>query len=731
MADWFSSYLPRVQKFEGFTPTAKWDRKQFSNGYGTRALYEGETIDEKEAQRRLRAELSSAENRVRSFDPTLDDNALTALVDLTYNAGDDWSRSGLGEAVKARDWGTARQKYLEYTRAQKPDGTLETLPGLVTRRSEFAPLLGSNRPEALAAELTAGKTMAAPTVVQQPQKRRDLYNAALAQQLMGTKPTTGNTFEGATSALARGIGTAYTLDHEKAQSDKKEALVKALTGAKPDDPTMAAYAELDPGEALKLEIQDRNAKAALAREDARTAAAESRADQRAQMTINAENQRARNAQELEILKSTNKERGEANNAANWGNPIQRGAFTIFTNRVTGGTRKYRGGQLIEETQGTQPPVVPGAGGVPALPVHMNSPVSLDGTLPQPQPQAAQALPVRADTPAAQPVAAASSVPPQGSPDAPPPSVPGLTYANGKYTSPLGYEYSAKFEDGSNAPEDLFMSKELFSQDPETQKALMSAAISDDKEQTKALHDASNQWKRLKPQIEVANEAIKTAAKTGWRGDVLQSLRTIGATFGLQVEGQTAAQLIDAIGLRSTPQVRQGLPGSVSNYEMQQYAKAVIGLQNTPEANYILNRMMLLQGKSTEIDQRVADEFLKDKRRVGRDPILDEGYRARLASEYEKHPVFNDKEKQILELANKGFKVADLDAFANGKKSYDDIVASRRQPGVSRDGTVPRSTDAATAAPAKQFPGAPPIGTEIDGHIYRGGDPNQESSWSVK
>ena len=73
----------------------------------------------------------------------LDPGKKAALTSLTYNAGPKWMQSGLGQAVKAGDWNTAKQRFLQYNKA---DG--QTLPGLVKRRMAEASWLGGDPPQA-------------------------------------------------------------------------------------------------------------------------------------------------------------------------------------------------------------------------------------------------------------------------------------------------------------------------------------------------------------------------------------------------------------------------------------------------------------------------------------------------------------------------------------------------------------------------------------------------------
>ena len=94
------SLVQSVKGFEGYSPKASWDYKQNSNGYGTRAQYPGEHIDQATADQRLNGELGKAQNVVEQFAPNAPPGVKRALTSLTYNAGEDWTRSGLGAAVR-------------------------------------------------------------------------------------------------------------------------------------------------------------------------------------------------------------------------------------------------------------------------------------------------------------------------------------------------------------------------------------------------------------------------------------------------------------------------------------------------------------------------------------------------------------------------------------------------------------------------------------------------------
>jgi lysozyme len=133
-----SFYLDAIRNFEGFTPKATWDYAQNTNGFGTKALFAGEVIDRAEAERRFKAEVSSARSIVEKAVPDVDEGTKAALTSLTYNAGTSWIDSGLGDAVRRGDLDAARDIFQKYNKAGG-----EVLPGLVNRRSQEALWIGN------------------------------------------------------------------------------------------------------------------------------------------------------------------------------------------------------------------------------------------------------------------------------------------------------------------------------------------------------------------------------------------------------------------------------------------------------------------------------------------------------------------------------------------------------------------------------------------------------------
>ena len=126
-----ANYLDAIRKFEGFTPKADWDYAQFTNGYGTKAKFAGEVIDKAEADRRFQTEIAQARAIVDKHAPHVDEGTKAALTSLTFNAGDKWARSGLGDAIRSGDTEKARDLFLQYNKA---GGEVLARPGATTHR---------------------------------------------------------------------------------------------------------------------------------------------------------------------------------------------------------------------------------------------------------------------------------------------------------------------------------------------------------------------------------------------------------------------------------------------------------------------------------------------------------------------------------------------------------------------------------------------------------------------
>lgn len=167
-------FVAAVKQSEGFTPNAKWDVKQHSIGYGTKANSADERITRIEAEARFGAEFEKAAKFVDSVNPKLDPGSRAALASLTFNAGTAWAQSGLGDKVRAGDIEGAKLSFLQYNRAGG-----EVNEGLTARRYRESQWFGSDRPTT--AVPLADKTEAYERVLARTDNNPLVQNAAIAR----------------------------------------------------------------------------------------------------------------------------------------------------------------------------------------------------------------------------------------------------------------------------------------------------------------------------------------------------------------------------------------------------------------------------------------------------------------------------------------------------------------------------------------------------------------------
>tara|TARA_R110002074_G_scaffold3462_1_gene18369 strand:- start:10678 stop:11484 length:807 start_codon:yes stop_codon:yes gene_type:complete len=126
-----------IKTKEHFSPSAFWDKKQYTNGYGTKALSSTETITEEEAVRRLNEDLAERRNYVTNYSYNYaydwSPDQIDALTSFVFNLGTG-SLSQLTNGAVRTDTEIAA-KMLEYDKATV-NGVLQPLAGLTQRRIE-------------------------------------------------------------------------------------------------------------------------------------------------------------------------------------------------------------------------------------------------------------------------------------------------------------------------------------------------------------------------------------------------------------------------------------------------------------------------------------------------------------------------------------------------------------------------------------------------------------------
>ena len=137
VADIPPNFIGAIKQTEGYDARPRWDVKQWTVGYGTRASGPDERIDPAQAEARFNAEITKAANIVDSVNPNLDPGTRAALTSLTFNAGDAWTHSGLGEKIRSGDLDGAKELFLQYNKAGG-----ETNDALSARRAREASWFG-------------------------------------------------------------------------------------------------------------------------------------------------------------------------------------------------------------------------------------------------------------------------------------------------------------------------------------------------------------------------------------------------------------------------------------------------------------------------------------------------------------------------------------------------------------------------------------------------------------
>lgn len=126
-----------VQQFEGYSPVAYWDNKQWSIGYGTKASGEGATITKEQAKADHERDLAKARNTVvahqKKHGYDWAPHQVDALSAFTYNLGAGGLRQLTDGGLRGDE--EISSMILEYNRAGGKKS-----PGLVKRRVAEAKL---------------------------------------------------------------------------------------------------------------------------------------------------------------------------------------------------------------------------------------------------------------------------------------------------------------------------------------------------------------------------------------------------------------------------------------------------------------------------------------------------------------------------------------------------------------------------------------------------------------
>lgn len=195
-----------IKEKEGFTPVAKWDNKQYSGGYGTKAR-PGQNFTKEEAESSLIDTAKSIEDFMyNKLKVPLSPTQRAALISFGYNLGT--GEGGLSDLMPDINSGNierAAQRMLSYNRAGG-----KVLAGLTQRRAEEAAMLLGKAPQ-----VAASPELAPPTETDEWRKK----------WMTGGVDT--STFGGPTTTAAPGATMRQT-PGVMAESARPEAIEAAL-----------------------------------------------------------------------------------------------------------------------------------------------------------------------------------------------------------------------------------------------------------------------------------------------------------------------------------------------------------------------------------------------------------------------------------------------------------------------------------------------------------------------
>lgn len=131
--------LALIKREEGFAPTASWDIKQYSGGYGSKAE-PGETFDEAKADAYLRRDAKAPLDWVSKNAPDATPAQKAALTSFGYNEGTGALDKLKGD-ISGGDWSKVADHMLLYNKSRDANGQLQYNPGLAARRQREADLI--------------------------------------------------------------------------------------------------------------------------------------------------------------------------------------------------------------------------------------------------------------------------------------------------------------------------------------------------------------------------------------------------------------------------------------------------------------------------------------------------------------------------------------------------------------------------------------------------------------
>lgn len=237
MADLGQSLLDYLKRKEGYVPKAKWDYRQYSGGYGTRAA-PGEIFTPETAEARLRQEAGTVDSWLgQNVKAPLTEQQRTGLTSFGFNLGtDDLGR--LLPDINAGNWPRVAERMRSFNRAGG-----QVLPALTQRRAEEAGMVlgkqigegGTMQPQPMPVAGTTGTMAGLPDFGTLPSARKRKMAEALMTNYRDQLARTTNPLGAISAIVQAGVGTHLGDQYDTEEKTYKRKLAEALMGAKTDD----------------------------------------------------------------------------------------------------------------------------------------------------------------------------------------------------------------------------------------------------------------------------------------------------------------------------------------------------------------------------------------------------------------------------------------------------------------------------------------------------------------
>jgi len=175
--------------------------------------------------------------------------------------------------------------------------------------------------------------------------------------------------------------------------------------------------------------------------------------------------------------------------------------------------------------------------------------------------------------------------------------------------------------------------------PAGEKALDQELGKLDAESVRKMRDASYNASQMLDMYDLVEQGIETGVTTGKLGDAELALRKFGQYIGLDTDAEKIAggELIKSVQNRMALMMRNpdsgmGMPGSVSDKDLQFLKEAQIGIDNSPQGNKaLLEAFRRIEKRKIQV-ARMAEDYLRENRSMA-------GFESEVRKYAEENPLF--------------------------------------------------------------------------------------------